>query len=236
VWALRDINLIVHPGETVGVIGQNGAGKSTLLQCLGGVIKPTRGEVVTNGRVATMVDLAAGFNRELSGRENAIVAGVLAGMSRAEAKSSIAAVAAFSELDPSVLNSTLRTYSSGMVLRLGFAINVVLDPSLLLVDEVLAVGDESFQVKCLAKVGDLKKQGSGVVLVSHNLDLIREHCETVVVLARGSIAFSGTPDEAIGAYLDLSGGRPDEQDMSFGALYGRRRGPGPKILSRTPRE
>jgi lipopolysaccharide transport system ATP-binding protein len=235
-WALRDVNLTVHPGDTVGIIGPNGAGKSTLLQCLGGVIEPTRGQVVTSGRVATMVDLTAGFNRELSGRENAVVAGVLAGMSRAEARSAVPAIADFSELDASVLNSTLRTYSSGMILRLGFAVNVMLHPSLLLVDEVLAVGDESFQAKCLAKVRELKAQGSGVVFVSHNLDLIREQCETVILLARGSVAFAGSPDEGIDAYLQLSGGRPDEQDMSARALYGRRRGPKQELLSRAPRE
>jgi ABC-type polysaccharide/polyol phosphate transport system ATPase subunit len=220
-WALEDINFEVAPGEILGVIGGNGSGKSTLLLCVAGVLKATRGKVTTRGRVASLVELQAGFNRELTGKENALTAGVLGGMSRKEVRARYPEILAFAGLSEETMNSPLRTYSQGMRLRVGFSVTVHSDPSVLLVDEVLAVGDEGFQQKCLKKVSDMRLAGCGVLLVSHDLDLIVKECDRVAVLVDGKMEHLGTPAESVALYRELTGGNPDDQLFGGRAYSGK---------------
>jgi lipopolysaccharide transport system ATP-binding protein len=219
-WAIRDLSVTVAPGELVGVVGRNGAGKSTLLQCIAGVLHPTRGRVVTHGRVASLVDLAAGFHAELTGRENAWIAGVLSGMSRAEARDRDDEIADFAGLDEATMNAPLLTYSAGMALRLGFAITVSTRPSVLVVDEVLAVGDTAFQRKCVDTVRELRERGCAVVFVSHNLDLMASQADRVAVIDEGRLVHLGDAGSATKFYLELTGGRPDAPDLSLRSVYG----------------
>ncbi len=203
-WALRDIDLEVAAGEALGVIGHNGSGKTTLLQLVAGVFRATEGEVMTRGRVSSLVELQAGATRDLSGRENLLIQGVLLGMTRAELRSRHDEIVAFTGLTDAELDAPVRTYSAGMTLRLGFSIVVHTDPDVLLVDEVLAVGDETFQEHCIARVDELREQGCAVMLVSHDLDLVRKECDRVVVLSHGRLAFTGDTDHAIDHYHALA--------------------------------
>lgn len=200
-WALQDVTFDVGPGELVGVIGRNGSGKSSLLQCVSGVLRPTRGSVITEGRISSLVDPAAGFNRELTGRENTLIAAVLMGMSRSEAKKTYQRIREFSELDPATMGTPIRTYSQGMILRIGFALAVESDPDVLLVDEVLSVGDESFQQRCHRRIDELRGSGTSVLLVSHDLDVIERRSERVIVLDAGRIVFEGDPVQAVSYYV-----------------------------------
>lgn len=205
-WALRDVSFQVQPGELVGVVGKNGSGKSSLLQCLAGVLEPSRGTIERTGPVASLVDLAAGFNRELTGRENVVMASVLTGMSRKESRKRYERIRDFSELDAETLGAPIRTYSAGMILRIGFAVAVESDPRILLIDEVLAVGDESFQSKCLGRVNELRKEGCAGLLVSHDLDLIRDTCGRALLLEEGVLAFDGPSSETVDRYHRASEG------------------------------
>ncbi|MEA2499356.1 MAG: lipopolysaccharide transport system ATP-binding protein [Actinomycetota bacterium] len=219
-WALRDVTLSVAAGEMVAVIGRNGSGKSTLLQSVAGVLKPTKGQIHTHGRVASLVDLGAGFNRELTGRENLLIASVLTGMTRGDARRSYERVRAFSELDEATMMTPMRTYSAGMGLRIGFSLAVESQPSVLLVDEVLAVGDEYFQQKCIKRVTELRDEGCAVLLVSHDLDLVSSQADRVIILDSGVVQFEGGVAEGVERYVELSGGGHHEQDFSRQALYG----------------
>lgn len=203
-WALRDVNLGVAPGEALGVIGHNGSGKTTLLQVAARVLRATEGEVTTSGRVSSLVELQAGASRDLSGHENLLVQGVLLGMTRAELRDRYDDIVAFTGLSDDELAAPVRTYSAGMGLRLGFSIVVHTEPDVLLVDEVLAVGDESFQMQCVAKLDERRAAGCAVMLVSHDLDLVRRHCETTLVLHHGTSAFSGDTAEAIDCYHEIA--------------------------------
>lgn len=227
-FALRDLTLRVGAGRAVGVIGRNGSGKSTLLHCVSGVFRPTRGRVTTDGRVAALIDLSAGFHRELTGRENLLVSGVLSGLSRAEVRSRYGQIVEFSGLDRDALDAPLRTYSAGMGLRLAFSLAICSEPDVLAVDEVLAVGDASFQRRCLDSVARVRERGGSLLVVSHDLELIATHCDHVVVLERGEAHTSGRPDRAVAAYLELCDGRPEVPDTSpsplFRATRNRRRG------------
>jgi ABC-type polysaccharide/polyol phosphate transport system ATPase subunit len=209
-WALQDLNLAVAKGEMVGIIGGNGSGKSTLLLCVAGIIQPMRGSIRTVGRVSSLVELRAGMNRELTGRENVMSAGVIGGMSRKEVRDKYDRIVEFAELSEQTMNSPLRTYSQGMGLRVGFAVTICSDPDVLLVDEVLAVGDENFQQKCLGRVAELRQGGTGVLLVSHDLDLIAKECDRVGVLDGGKLVFLGGPAESVAFYRELTGGEPEE--------------------------
>ena len=202
-WALRDVSFSVLPGEMLGIVGPNGSGKSTLLQCLAGVYRPRRGRVHVRAPVSSLVELSAGFSRELTGRENIMVAGVLNGLTMAQLVDRYDDITAFAGLPPEVLDSPLRTYSAGMGLRIGFSVSVHTDPAVLLVDEVLAVGDESYQQACLGRVADLRAAGCAVVLVSHDLDLVERHCDRVGVLDRGELRHLGPAGEAVDAYRRL---------------------------------
>jgi ABC-2 type transport system ATP-binding protein len=196
-WALRDLTLDVERGETVGLIGANGSGKSTTLKLLAGILRPTSGTVTVNGRIASLLELGAGFNGELSGRDNIYLNASLLGLSRKEVDRHFEAIVEFSELAPFIDNQ-VKNYSSGMYVRLGFAVAVHIDPDILLVDEVLAVGDEAFQEKCLGKIEEFQREGRTILLVSHSLDLVEKICTKTVVLDHGDAKFIGDPMFATG--------------------------------------
>jgi ABC-2 type transport system ATP-binding protein len=200
-WALRDIDLEVPDGTTAGLLGHNGSGKSTLLKCIAGILRPTSGEIVTKGRVAALLELGAGFQAELTGRENVYLNGAILGMSRRELARRFDDIVGFAELDQ-FIDTQVRFYSSGMYIRLGFAIAVNVEPDILLVDEVLAVGDESFQRKCLDRVEQFQREGRTIVVVSHAPDLVRRICQSATVLDHGHMVASGDPDEAVKVFRE----------------------------------
>lgn len=204
-WALRDVGLTVPSGAMEGVVGGNGSGKTTLLQVLSGVLSPSAGTVRTRGRVASLVDLTAGFHRDLTGHENLMVGGVLLGIGRRELRARYDEIVAFSGLDPDALHSPLSSYSAGMGLRLGFSLVVCSEPDVLLVDEVLAVGDEAFRERGLARIDVLRSRGCAVVLVSHDLEMVSRRCDHVTVLHRGEVAASGPPLETVAEYVAQRG-------------------------------
>jgi ABC-type polysaccharide/polyol phosphate transport system ATPase subunit len=204
-WALRDVSVSVPGGGCLGVIGGNGSGKTTLLQVVGGVLRPTRGRVEVRGRLATLVDLSAGFHRDLTGRENLLIGGVLLGLSREEVRERLEEIVAFSGLDDDAVDAPLAGYSAGMGLRLGFSLVVCSRPDVLLVDEVLAVGDDAFQRRCLARIRELRDEGCAVMFVSHDMGLIREHTDETAVLERGELAMVGPPEEAVAYHVGRRG-------------------------------
>ncbi len=199
-WALRDLSFSVDQGEVLAIIGPNGAGKTTLLRLLAGVTTPTSGRVKVQGRVAPLIALGAGFNPELTGRENIYLNSIILGMNRREIEHKFDAIVDFAEL-VGFLDTPVKRYSSGMYARLGFATAIFTDLDILLVDEVLAVGDFAFQEKCLAKIRDLKQQGVSVVFVSHNLDMVRRICDRVILLEHGKISVDGDVSEATNRYF-----------------------------------
>jgi ABC-type polysaccharide/polyol phosphate transport system ATPase subunit len=197
--ALREVSLTVAQGETVGIIGRNGAGKTTMLRLMAGVTQPSHGVVRTRGRVAPLISVGVGFHQEMSGRENVYVNGMLLGLSAAEVTRKFDEIVAFADLE-SFIDSPVKFYSSGMFMRLGFSVAVHCDPSVLLVDEVLAVGDLSFQAKCLDRMRALQAEGTSIVLVSHIMSAIRLLCPRVCVIQEGRLVFDGEPEAAIGEY------------------------------------
>lgn len=197
--ALKDISFEVYKGETFGVIGKNGAGKSTLLGLMAGVLKPTRGKVFVNGRVSPLLELGAGFSNDLTGRENIILNGVLLGMTRKEVLKKMDAIIEFSELGE-FIDQPVRTYSSGMVARLGFSIAVHIDPEILLIDEVLAVGDINFQKKCLERMMEFKDKGVTMVFVSHSMDDVKRICDRVMWIEDHRIFRIGRPEDVVDEY------------------------------------
>ena len=200
-WALRDVSLELGRGRMVGIVGSNGSGKSTLLKVLGGILKPTAGQVAVRGRVSALIELGAGFHPEFTGRENVYINGVLLGLSRAEIRARFDEIVAFAGLEAFV-DSPVKTYSSGMYMRLGFAIAVTVDPDVLLIDEVLAVGDEAFQHRCVGKIQEFKAAGKTIVLVSHDLGSIERLCDEVVWLDGGRLQAHGEAREVVSRYLD----------------------------------
>src|SRR5574341_1806949 len=185
-WALRDIELDIHGGETVGLIGANGSGKSTLLKLLAGILEPTAGTVRVRGRVASLLELGAGFNGELTGRENIYLNASILGLSRREINRNYDSIVDFSGLEQFIDNQ-VKHYSSGQYVRLGFAVAVHVDPDVLLIDEVLAVGDEAFQAKCLDRVRAFQREGRTIVLVTHALDTVRDICDRAAMLHHGRL-------------------------------------------------
>jgi ABC-type polysaccharide/polyol phosphate transport system ATPase subunit len=201
-WALRHIDLDVPPGETFGVVGRNGSGKSTMLRMLAGVTAPTEGVVTVRGRVAPLISVGVGFHQELTGRENVYVNGSILGMTRRELDKRLDGIVDFAEI-AEFIDTPVKFYSSGMLLRLGFSVAVAAEPEVLLVDEILAVGDFAFQQKCIERMERLKAQGTTVLMVSHNISAIRRLCSRVLVLHHGESRFLGGVDEGISVYQDL---------------------------------
>lgn len=209
VQALRDVSLRIEPGETVGIVGRNGAGKSSTLRVLAGIVPLDAGRVACGGQVVSLLELGAGFGRDFSGRENILLNGALHGMTRADIEARMPAIIEFSELG-GFIDVPVRTYSSGMFVRLGFAIAAHLDADVLLIDEVLAVGDEAFQRKCEARIAERIEAGATLVLVSHDAALIERTVDRVVVLDGGAVAFDGPTAEGLPFYHRLMG-TADEQ-------------------------
>lgn len=199
-WALRDIDFQVTHGETLGVMGRNGAGKSTLLRLLGRVGRPDEGKVTLNGRVGALLDLGAGFHPDLSGRENTFVNAVVAGLLEREVRQRFDSIVAFAEIGD-FIDNPIRTYSTGMRMRLAFSIAVHTSPEILLVDEYLSVGDKAFQSKCLDRIAAMKADGCAVVLISHNTGQIEELCDRAIWLDRGRIQAQGKADAVVETYL-----------------------------------
>ena len=204
VQALRDVSLRIAPGETVGVIGRNGAGKSSTLRVLAGIVPLDRGTVAVGGRVVALLELGAGFGRDFSGRENILLNGALHGLTRPEIEARMDDIVAFSELGD-FIDVPVRTYSSGMFVRLGFSIAAHLDADVLLIDEVLAVGDEAFQRKCETRIAQRIAAGATLVLVSHDAALIERTCARTVVLDGGEVVFDGPTGDGMPFYHRLMG-------------------------------
>jgi len=200
VWALKDVSFEISRGEAVGIIGRNGAGKSTLLKILSRITEPTEGRVTIRGRVASLLEVGTGFHPELSGRENIYLNGTILGMTRLEIKRKFDEIVAFAEVEK-YLDTPVKRYSSGMYVRLAFAVAAHLEPEILVVDEVLAVGDASFQKKCLGKMGDVAKEGRTVLFVSHNMAAVRQLCQNGMVFNEGKVNFLGDIGSTINRYL-----------------------------------
>jgi lipopolysaccharide transport system ATP-binding protein len=204
--ALDGIDLEVAPGDAVAVIGPNGSGKSTLLKLASGILRPTSGTVAVDGRVTALIELGAGFHPEITGRENVVINGMLLGLSRREVERRMAEIVAFADLGP-FIDQPVKTYSSGMYVRLGFAVAVSVEPDILLIDEVLAVGDEAFTRRGLDRLARMRRRGVTMVLVSHDLDLVSRFADRAVYLRSGRIVADGAPDGVIARYRsDVAGG------------------------------
>src|ERR1700728_1970710 len=222
-WALKDVSLVAHEGETVGVLGRNGSGKSTMLKCICGVLQPTSGQVVVRGKLAGLLELGAGFQQDLSGRENIYLNGSMLGLSKREVDRLFDDIVEFAELGQFIDNQ-VKFYSSGMYIRLGFAVAVNVDPDVLVVDEVLAVGDERFQRKCMDRIKKFQDQGRTIIFVSHSPDQVRAICNEAVVLSDGKMVGYGTPGEAVRIFRDnlleageiLSLGHGDDEAQPVG--------------------
>jgi lipopolysaccharide transport system ATP-binding protein len=209
-WALRDVNFEVAQGETLGVIGNNGAGKSTLLKILSRITKPTSGTAEIRGRTGSLLEVGTGFHNELSGRENIYLNGAILGMKRAEIEAKFDEIVAFSELEK-FLDTPVKHYSSGMYMRLAFAVAAHLEPEILIVDEVLAVGDIAFQRKCLSKMRDVSRSGRTVLFVSHDMSAITRICSRAIALSKGEIIAEGETSEVVREYLSASWGLAAER-------------------------
>jgi ABC-type polysaccharide/polyol phosphate transport system ATPase subunit len=199
-YALKDVSLEFGHGETVGIIGRNGSGKSTLLKILAGIVKPTCGRVQVDGKLSALIELGAGFHPEISGRENIFINGIILGLSKAELRARFDEIVSFAGLEE-FIDAPVRTYSSGMYVRLGFSIAIHVNPDVLLIDEILAVGDEKFAHKCLDKMAEFRKSGKTIVLVSHNLSQIEKFCDRAVWIEKGRVANDGGPRRVIDDYL-----------------------------------
>jgi lipopolysaccharide transport system ATP-binding protein len=200
-WALNQVSFTVMPGQMLGVVGHNGAGKSTLLQVLSGLVKPDVGQVQVAGRMGTLLDLGAGFHPDLTGRENVILSAIVGGLTRQEAAQQFEPIVEFSEIG-GFIDNPLRTYSSGMQMRLGFAVAIHTQPDVLFVDEFLSVGDLAFQTKCLGRITALKRSGCAIVLISHNVDQVEELCDQVLWLNQGEVAAYGDPIVVASRYAE----------------------------------
>jgi lipopolysaccharide transport system ATP-binding protein len=200
-WALKGIDFEINKGEVVGIIGHNGSGKSTLLKILSRIVEPTKGEGIMHGRVASLLEVGTGFHPELTGRENVYFNGSILGMKKKEIDAKFDEIVAFSGVEK-FLDTPVKFYSSGMYVRLAFAVAAHLDPDILIVDEVVAVGDADFQKKCLGKMQDAAEQGRTVIFVSHSMDSVRKLCDRTILLEKGKIAFDGNVDKGISRYLN----------------------------------
>ena len=198
--ALDAVSFSASPGEVLGIIGKNGSGKSTLLRLLAGILAPTSGEITVRGRTTTIIDLGAGMQGDLSGEENVVLSGALYGFSRQEMRRKLPEIVEFAELEE-FIQVPLKNYSSGMRARLGFAVATAVDPDVLIVDEVLAVGDEDFQQKCTARMRGFRDAGKTIVFVSHDLHTVRAFCDRCLLIDHGKLLFEGEPHEIVARYL-----------------------------------
>lgn len=213
-WALRDVSFDIKPGEALGVMGRNGAGKSTLLQIIAGTLDLTEGRVTTAGRITALLELGSGFNFEFTGRENVFLNAQILGLSRAEAAERFDEIAAFADIGD-FIDQPIKTYSSGMVMRLAFAVQTVLEPDILIVDEALAVGDTKFQAKCFRKIRSLRDSGVAILLVSHDVNAIVSFCDRAILMESGRLVDSGAPQYVAKRYMEVlygEGGEPERAD------------------------
>ena len=201
-WAQQNIDLEIKKGETIGIIGPNGSGKSTLLKLIAGVSKPTSGTISVNGRIAPLIELGAGFHPELTGRENVFLNGVILGMSRKEIKAKFKEIIDFAELWD-FIDQPVKHYSSGMYLRLAFAVAIHTDPEILLVDEILAVGDESFQKKCYQRLETMKESSVTIIMVTHSLPSVEKYCDKAVLLKQSQVIITGQVDKVMEKYQNI---------------------------------
>jgi ABC-type polysaccharide/polyol phosphate transport system ATPase subunit len=215
VWALRDISFTVEPGSAVGLVGRNGSGKTTLLRLLSGIVKPTSGHVAVGGRIGSLLELGAGFHPDMTGRENVYLNGSIHGLSRATIREKLDEIVAFAGLED-FIDLPVRTYSSGMYMRLGFAIAAHVEADVLLLDEVFAVGDEAFQRKCFGKIFDFKQHGGTIVFVSHDAASVERLCDRAILLKAGEVAFDGPTHEAVVAYRQLLAGERNPEERAAG--------------------
>lgn len=218
-WALRDVSFDVDAGSTFGLIGENGCGKSTLLKCIANILRPDEGHISTRGKVSALIELGAGFHPELSGRDNVYLNGSLLGLSTREIDRRFDRIVDFSGLEH-FIDTPVKNYSSGMYMRLGFAIAINVDPEILLIDEILAVGDEAFQRKCLDKLGALRNDGCTIVIVSHALDTMRVMCDRAALISHGELQGVGSAGAMIDQYLGHDGGafaRPTPEQARWGS-------------------
>jgi ABC-type polysaccharide/polyol phosphate transport system ATPase subunit len=210
--ALQGVSFSVPAGRTYAVIGRNGSGKSTALKLVAGITKPTTGTVKVEGRISALIELGAGFHPEISGRENVFINGIMLGLTKREVTKRFDEIVEFAELQQ-FIDAPVKTYSSGMYMRLGFAVAIHVDPDVLLVDEVLAVGDEGFTHKCLDKFGEFKRRGKTILLVTHSLNLVERFCDEALWLDHGKVRGSGDPKRVVGAYL-IDVGKSEEQELA----------------------
>ena len=215
VQALRDVSLTIEPGEAVGLVGRNGSGKSTLLRIVSGIITPTSGRVEAGGRIASLLELGAGFHPDFTGRENVYLNGSIHGLSRARVREVMDEIVSFAELEQ-FIDLPVRTYSSGMFMRLGFSVAAHIRADVLLLDEVFAVGDEQFQRKCFGKIAEFKNRGGTIVFVSHDARAVERLCDRAVLLRQGELAFDGSTSEAIAAYRRLLGAEESPEELQAG--------------------
>ncbi len=209
-WALKDVSFDISTSETAGLIGANGSGKSTLLKLVAGIIRPTAGRITTTGRIASLLELGAGFHPDLTGRENVYLNASILGLSRKQTDRHFDDIVAFAELE-SFIDMQVRHYSSGMYVRLGFAVAVHVDPEILIVDEVLAVGDEAFQRRCLGRIRDFQQDGRTIVFVTHAVDIVREICTRAFFLEKGVLVAEGRPSDVVDTFRrHIHGGKPDQ--------------------------
>lgn len=202
VRALKNVSFTINKGETVGIIGKNGAGKSTLLKLIAGVSSPTSGTVHVKGKVSPLIELGAGFHPELTGKENIFLNGVLLGFSEEFIKEKYREIVAFSELDKKFIDMPVKYYSSGMYMRLAFSVAIFVDPEILLIDEILAVGDMAFQEKCMRKMEEFKKNGATIVFVSHSMKTVKDFCSRVIYLKEGKVVWDGEVAQGIILYTN----------------------------------
>jgi ABC-type polysaccharide/polyol phosphate transport system ATPase subunit len=215
VHALRDVSIVVEPGEAVGLVGRNGSGKTTLLRLISGIIRPTSGRVEAGGRIASLLELGAGFHPDFTGRENVYLNGSIHGLTRARVREVMDEIVAFAELER-FIDLPVRTYSSGMFMRLGFSVAAHIQSDVLLLDEVFAVGDEQFQRKCFGKVAEFKNRGGTIVFVSHDAQAVERLCDRAVLLRSGEVAFDGATREAIAAYRRLLAAEASPDELEGG--------------------
>ncbi len=201
-WALNDVSFNVERGDSVALLGPNGSGKSTLLQIVAGVLRPTRGSILAKGRITSILELGSGFQPEYSGRENVILNGVILGIPEMEIRRRLDEIADFAEVGD-FFDQPIRTYSSGMVIRLAFASMINVDPEILVIDEAMAVGDRRFQLKCLDKIRDLRSRGTTTLFVSHDPKMVLKYCQNAVLLNGGEMVMKGPVEDVVPAYEEL---------------------------------